>query len=123
MGLVPSSDLHSTSSGSVVTQALLFADEDLTGLLREMTRVAFPKEFKALESSFAAGSWIGTPLPNGPKGFKFPLPGGVFLGRATLWKLQTGLHLDKKDYLCAITNSGSFEGAEALLPDFVTKLR
>lgn len=123
MGLVPSSDLHSTSSGSVATQALLFADEDLTGLLGELTRVAFPKEFEVLEASFAAGSWIGTPLSDGPGKFKFPLPGGVFLGRATLWKLQTGLHLDKKDYLCAITNSGSFEGARALFPDFSTKFR
>lgn len=88
-----------------------------------MTKVAFPREFEALEASFAAGTWIGTPLPDGPGGVKHPLPGGVFLGRATLWKLQTGLHLDKKDFLCAITNSGSFTGGEALIPDFFRKFR
>lgn len=79
-------------------------------------------KFQHLEASFKAGAWIGTPLPNGPSNFVFPLPGGVFLGRATLWKLQTGLHIDKDDYLCAITCSGSYDGGNAIFPDITTKL-
>ena len=43
---------------------------------------------------------------------------GCFLGLATVWKCQVGVHLDKKDYeLCVITCGGNFVGGTLYLPN------
>lgn len=49
--------------------------------------------------------------------------GGPFMGRAILWKLLVGPHRDSRDFICAIYNSGSYEGAAAVFPDIGVKLR
>lgn len=119
MGLLPSRDLVSGAGNFIHASNLVFADDDLTLLLGEMTRKAFPLLYEKLEHAFCAGRWIGTPILN--EGM--PLPGGVYLGRATLWKLQTTIHIDINDTLCAITNSGAYTGGEAIFPDLRAKLQ
>ncbi|TFK69270.1 hypothetical protein BDN72DRAFT_768154 [Pluteus cervinus] len=48
---------------------------------------------------------------------------GPFLGRAIVWKLQVGVHVDGQDEgPTAIFNSGDYEGGDLYLPDLKLKL-
>ena len=44
------------------------------------------------------------------------------LARITLYELQTALHRDRGDKLCATFCAGRFEGGEGLLPDLNAKV-
>lgn len=46
----------------------------------------------------------------------------LFEGRVTLWKLQTGIHLDDLDFLCAIYCAGQFVDGEGIFTDLKLKL-
>ena len=104
--------------------ALVYADNDLRDLLDRMVEAVCPEDHSRIKAAHEAGHWIGTPLPaiQHPKG---PLrsPGGCMLASATLYKLQTALHIDGKDDWCAIVNDGTYSGGEALLPDLGLKLK
>jgi hypothetical protein len=73
---------------------------EITGI---MTKTAFPQHYEVLRQSFAAAN-IGSQYK------------GPYLGRATLWKLQTDFHRDENDYLSCMTNSGNFWGGRAVIP-------
>ncbi|KAG0698483.1 hypothetical protein DFH29DRAFT_1002792 [Suillus ampliporus] len=121
--LVPSADLMGSTNGSnsarrhIQTATIVYADNELTDLLTQYVKVAFPEKYAALSSSTRAGRWVGTPIESAED------HGGIFLGCATLWKLQTFLHLDGKDFLCVILSSGKYTGGEALFPDLSLKLK
>lgn len=65
-----------------------------------------PREYVQLKKSAEAGRWITDSKE------------GCTLGLATIWKLQVGVHLDRKDCeLCMIMCRGNFTGGELYLPD------
>lgn len=97
---------------------LVYADDAITDLLDKYMEQVFPKEYAELKVSSERGKWVKEYLPAGTK-----LNGGVFLGRVTLYKLQTALHMDGGDYLCVSFCGGDFEGGEGLFPDLKMKFR
>lgn len=107
-----------------VTTALAYADDDLRDLLDRMVKAVCPEDYARMKTAHGAGHWVETPLPAvahpaGPP----PSSGGCMLGSATLYKLQTELHLDTADFWCAIVNNGVYSGGEALFPDLGLKLK
>ena len=93
------------------------AQEDFQDYIGRATKLLFPDEFEDLKCSADRGRW--TIQPPDDLGYE----GGIYLNRVTLWKLQCDNHRDRKDYLCAITCSGDFEGGFLLIPDLGLKLR
>lgn len=105
----PDKDTHD------IMRAYLHADSAIDGYTAELIQHLLPAQSKILEetSKRAAGVYEDLDVYCTRK--------GVLLGKITLWKLQTGLHRDCKDYLCVLYCSGDFEGGELLIPDL--KLR
>lgn len=103
--------------------ALVYADDDLRDLLDRMVEAVCPEDYRDMKAAHDAGCWVGTPLPVGGSNGVSRSPGGCMLGGATLYKLQTSLHRDLKDFWCAIVSSGKREGCEALFPDLGLKLK
>jgi len=65
-----------------------------------------PREYVQLKKSAKAGRWVADSEE------------GCTLGLATIWKLQVGVHLDRKDWeLCMIVCGGNFTGGALYLPD------
>ncbi|KAH8078732.1 hypothetical protein BXZ70DRAFT_911155 [Cristinia sonorae] len=95
---------------------LLYADGRITDLIECYVMLGFPKLYPKLKVSFERGHWVEEELGH-------TAAGGVFLGRVTLYKLQTQLHRDVGDVLCAIFCAGAFEGGEAIFPDLNLKLQ
>ena len=74
-----------------------------------------PSVYAKLKLGHDRGEWISKELDIvDPKT-------GCLNGRVTTWQLQTLMHRDRKDVLCAIFCSGHFEGGEAIFPDLGMK--
>ena len=101
--------------------ALEWQDRGIAELIEHYVKMFFPKLYPRLKAAFRRGNWV-------PQILKRYVPSdniadGVFLVRVTLFKLQTALHRDINDTICAIFCSGDFEGGAALFPDLNLKLR
>ena len=84
---------------------LLYADDYITELIRRYVKKFFPEMYEILRPTFKRGNWVGKEVDGESIG-----DGGLFLGRVTLWKLQTGLHLDVSDSFCVMFCQGDFHG-------------
>lgn len=74
--------------------------------LNHLLKATVPAIHAKLIRAAAAGRWFQE-LNDRP-----------FLGMATVWKLQVGVHLDESDWeLCVITCGGAFTGGHLYLPD------
>lgn len=111
-----SSDLRGPDKATHDTMKThLCADAFIDGYVAEIVEHLLPDQSEILKetSERAAGVYEDVEI--------YCPKRGVLLGKITLWKLQTGLHRDTKDYLCVLYCSGDFEGGELLIPDL--KLR
>ncbi|TCD60051.1 hypothetical protein EIP91_010838 [Steccherinum ochraceum] len=114
----PSSDLRGkTEEEFLFNVSKLYNDHLITSLIEAWVLRWFPDEHKKLKESFENGHWVSTEYP------AYAKKSGIFLGRVTLWKLQTSLHRDAKDVLCVIFCCGKFQGGELILPDIGLKFR
>jgi len=105
---IPSSDLlgNNKSRNLGAVKQYLHATEAQAKYLDQLLQINAPKEYAILSRSAAAGRWYTD------------LDTGCFLGLATVWKCQVGVHLDKKDWeLCVITCGGNYNGGHLYLPD------
>lgn len=88
-----SSDLRGSSSTNenlrrqefIDRATLLNGDANITHLIEEYVKLCCPELYKKLKLAFERGNWVKEELPAGTR-----QSGGVFLGRVTLYKLQTG---------------------------------
>ena len=121
-----SSDLNGSSSAKEekrkeefdTTAPLLYADENIVDLIEHYIKLFLPGLYKKLKKAFERGHWVKSELPPGTR-----VAGGCLLGRVTLYKLQTAMHRDIQDAICAIFCTGEFEGGEAIFPDLQMKFR
>lgn len=95
----------------------MWDDRNIGTHVEELTKRLWPEKYKVLKETFNKGNWVPEELPAGSR-----IAGGCFLGRVTLWKLQTALHRDCGDPLCVIFCAGDFVGGPAILPDLSLKL-
>ncbi|THH20618.1 hypothetical protein EUX98_g8549 [Antrodiella citrinella] len=100
------------------TIKLMYADDNITSLLNEYVKLLFPDVYDDLAKSAARGRWVEKTFAAGTRMF-----GGVFLGRVTLYNLQTAIHMDKMDAICVCFCGGQFVGGEAIFPDLHVKFR
>lgn len=106
------------------TQAALLADHDLTELLGLMIKKVDPESYQRMKVAYDAGNWIGTPIPAADHKWGVPPTHSCMLGQATLYKLDTGCHIDERDDWCVTVAGGmNYEGGEALFPDLGLKLK
>ena len=96
---------------------LLYADQNIVDLIEHYLQMFCPDVYARLKLGFHRGHWVAAELP------LLDIAEGTFLGRVTLYKLQTSMHRDIKDAICVIFCSGSFEGGEAIFPDLNIKFR
>jgi len=105
---VPSSDLlgKGGSRKQAAVRRYIFAAELQAKYLDCLLKLNAPREYATLKRSAKAGRWYTE------------CNGGCFLGLATVWKCQVGVHLDQKDWeLCVITCGGNYTGGNLYLPD------
>ena len=91
----------------------------MTDIIGRYIDAFFPDVAEDLRTSFERGSWVAGVLPPEAerlRGFD------RFLGRVTLYQLQTSLHRDRGDKICATTCAGRFRGGEGIFPDLNVKL-
>lgn len=124
---MPSADLK--GSGSSVpklkeaefkfTAPLLYDDENIADYLNCLVRLLYPHVYNELElAADRCTQWLKGSLPPGTR-----IANGVLMGRVTIYKLQTAMHRDIRDCICAIICTGRFEGGEGIFPDLNLKLR
>ncbi|TCD65769.1 hypothetical protein EIP91_002208 [Steccherinum ochraceum] len=132
--LRPSVDLLGKDDEEFFTIAeYLAGDDPIQFYLEEVLKKQMPDEFAALQETGRKARWIRERLLErrvaaGEKWAKMEgcspyISEGIFMNRVTLYKLQTSLHRDKKDYLCVIFCAGEFIGGEGLFPDLGVKLK
>jgi hypothetical protein len=105
---LPSSDLlgNGGSRRQTAARQYIFATELQTKYLDLLLKLNAPKEYAILKRSAKAGRWYTE------------CKSGCFLGLATVWKCQVGVHIDRKDWeLCVITCGGDYVGGKLYLPD------
>ena len=123
----PSADFKGSSSKNTkkaqehfeATAGLLNDDQNIVHLIECYIFLFFPELYVPLKRAYNRGAaWVKSKLPPGSR-----VADGVFLGRVTLYKLQTQMHRDELDLLCAIFCAGEFDGGEAIFPDLNAKLK
>ncbi|TCD65943.1 hypothetical protein EIP91_001973 [Steccherinum ochraceum] len=102
---------------------LIFDNGNIPDLIDHYVRLFAPQWHKRLKLSYQRGAhWVKDVLPEGAR-----LGGRCFLGRFIIWKLQTQMHRDVGEaicaMICAMICAGRFEGGEALFPDLDTKFK
>ncbi|TCD66602.1 hypothetical protein EIP91_001159 [Steccherinum ochraceum] len=95
----------------------LWADDNGEDLITRYVKALYPEHFEDLEESADRGQWVKSHLPAGAR-----MKSGVFLGKVTLYKLQTVLHKDNLDLLCVATCAGRFVGGEGIFADLGLKI-
>lgn len=107
---------------------LIYKDWAIQSYLSELAEGLFPEEFARMVAAREKTSWVANEI-NGQTAAAIleqqtgkKIPANLFEGRVTLWKLQTGIHVDALDYLCAIYCSGQFVGGEGIFTDLNLKL-
>ncbi|TCD65480.1 hypothetical protein EIP91_002564 [Steccherinum ochraceum] len=117
-GQVPSMDLRGRSREEFRDIVrTYYGDSQIHENIKHITKEFFPEDHDKLERVYKEGSWVPQEFP------AFAPATGLFLGRIILWKLQTSVHLDDNDVLCAIWCCGQFTGGHAYIPDLKLKLR
>ena len=96
----------------------MMSDDQITDLAEQYVKILFPEEYVTLKESYERGHWVKEHLPAGTR-----LSGGIFLGRVTLYRLQTAIHRDRLDTICVAICAGRFEGGEGIFPDLWLKFR
>ncbi|THH26863.1 hypothetical protein EUX98_g7328 [Antrodiella citrinella] len=121
---MPSQDMVGKSTSPLIKKKqqadvikYMFADGHIANYISQLVALWMPKDFKRLKKAFDRANWIQDILEEGEN-----VGGGIFVGRVTLYKLQTHLHRDLGDTICAITCVGQFKGGEAIFPDLDLKL-
>ena len=104
------------------TIKLLYADDDITDIIDRYIEIFFSDVAQDLRKSFMRGQWVSKFLAK-RMGERSTLRRGRLLGKVTLYELQTALHWDRADVLCAIFCAGRFEGGEGIFPDLNAKLK
>ncbi|KAK2459407.1 hypothetical protein APHAL10511_008572 [Amanita phalloides] len=109
-GLYPCSLM--TKSGKGLGQIRTYYNDTrmVAEILGLMFEACFPDYYKEYKEAFEAGQWV----EQDP---------GPWLGRAIVYKLQSSLHLDAKDFgPTACIPFGFFTGGEMAVPQFEAKL-
>jgi hypothetical protein len=108
--LKPSADMFRNAQVALAVRWYMKRTSKLALTLKEMFKVAYPKDFEVYEKAFNAGVWEAADP-------------GPWLGRAIVWKLNVLPHRDGLDGgPTAIFCLGSFSGGEAYLTDLKLKL-
>jgi hypothetical protein len=95
---------HSAERAKAVRRYLQATEVQSLYLDKILKKLA-PKKWNCLKRTWKAGRW-------------FQDTKSCFLGLATIWKLQVGIHIDPKDFkLSVITCRGDFEGGALYLTD------
>ncbi|THH33078.1 hypothetical protein EUX98_g1091 [Antrodiella citrinella] len=117
-GQWPSKELCREDNDTFLRNAKrMWDDRNIANYVEEQVKLFWPELYKDLKKAFDRGNWVPELLPYGSR-----IAQGCFLGRVTLWKLETALHRDVGDTICVIFCSGDFEGGAAILPDLGLKL-
>ena len=99
------------------TIKLLYADDAITDLNGRHIDHFFPDVAGEMKIGYDRGHWVSEHLPE-----ERLEENERTLARVTLYQLQTALHRDRGDKLCATTCVGRFKGGEGIFPDLKAKL-
>ena len=94
----------------------MFGNPEVAKYIKMVVKHFFPDEYPILDDVYNKVNWVSEELPMYTKD-------GIFVGQILLWKLQTALHRDPRDFICAIFCAGDFKGGELLILDLMLKLR
>lgn len=101
----------------------MYHDKNMANHIGHLTRLSCPKQYERMKNATTRADWIQALKElEMDKDTKIANDEGFIL-RVTLYKVQTGLHRDIQDFLCAITCAGEYEEGYAIFPDLGIRLR